>query len=118
MYYARLVLVGAAALWLSGCISSFARGKDDFRAGRYGEARVRLESLETTQQAWDAADRAQYALIRGLTHQALGDTERARLWLYRAKTTSDADADALSAVDHERLRVALESLGEGPHTEP
>lgn len=96
---------------LLGCGGGLRAAKSDFQSGDYGDARERLEKLEVESAGWNVADRASYALYRGLTHHALGDRRRAITWLQKAKSLEDARPHTLSADDFTRLELALEALG-------
>ncbi len=80
---------------------------------RRGDTRTpsgRLVSLEGDSRSWGDADRAEYALYRGMTHASLGDIEQATLWLREARTIEDTHPGSLSGGDLRRLREALSSL--------
>jgi hypothetical protein len=106
----RLVLLSG----LAGCAGPMARVEKQFAEGRYPDAKQTLESLEAESQTWTDAKRAEYALYRGLTHTALGDRERAGLWLRQARAIEDAHPGSLSPEDRQRLKVGLDSSDLGP----
>ena len=100
------------------CNSKLLQAKSAFHAGNYGDARIALTDLEVASASWSPPDRTVFALYRGMTCQAQGDMECARLWLYRAKSAVDAEPNRLDDGDRARLRLALESLGDGPRALP
>jgi hypothetical protein len=114
MRLALLALLAAAAL--SACGSALGDAKSDFKKGRYPEAREELLRLEPDSRTWDERRRAEYALYRGLTHNALGDRAAAGVWLKEAKAIEDARPGTLAEDDRVRLRLGLESVG--PDTAP
>ncbi len=97
----------------TACGGALSEGKAEFKKGRYGEAKETFLRTESESRAWDDERRAQYALYRGLTHNALGDRAAASLWLRECKAIEDAHPDTLGADDLTRLKLALESLGSG-----
>lgn len=99
-----LLLTGAAALW--GCGGALAQGEAQFKAGRYPDAKQTLASIEADARRWAPALRSEYALYRGLTLGALGDTARAARWLELARRLQLAHPGALSEDDARRLEVA------------
>jgi TolA-binding protein len=97
------------AVALSGCASALARGESEFKSGRYPEAKQTFASLEAETLQWDDANRAEYALYRGLTLGALGDSEHAAAWLQKAKTIEDAHPGCLTPDNARRMKVAIEA---------
>jgi hypothetical protein len=87
-------------------------GEGQFHLGHYAAAKQTLAALEPESHTWKEPARAEYALYRGLTHEALGDTARARPWLNEAKALDDARPGTLSPENASRLRVALRTLEE------
>ena len=105
-----------ALLALAACGSALADARSDFKHGRYPEAREELVRLEPESRTWDERRRAEYALYRGLTHNALGDRAAAGVWLKEAQAIEDARPGTLAEDDRVRLRLGLESVG--PDTAP
>jgi hypothetical protein len=95
---------------LAGCGGALADGKSQFGRGRYPEAKQTFLSVEARTRTWDASDRAQYALYRGLTHAALGDRAAATAWLTLAKSIENAAPGSLSPRDASRLTIGLDEL--------
>ena len=97
---------------LVSCAGGLSAAKSEFRDGDYGAAREHLEALESREASWPEADRATYALYRGLVYHALGDRPRAAQWLGRARSLEDARPHVLSPDDQTRLGLALDALGD------
>jgi hypothetical protein len=112
----RLVLLAVlvallALLALPACGGGLANAKSDYKKGRYADAKTELVALEDESQRWTGARRAEYALYRGLVHQALGDRGTAAIWLREAKAIEDAHPHTLSTDDRSRLDLALDAVG-------
>ena len=101
----------AFCLALGACGGGLAEAKGDFRKGRYAEAKTELLALEVDERSWDDQRRCEYALYRGLVHNALGDRGPASIWLKEARALADAHPGVLGADDLTRLQLALEGLG-------
>jgi hypothetical protein len=113
---ARLGVAGGlfglgALLALAGCAGPLARAEAQFADGQYPAAKQALAALESESRSWDAASRAEYALYRGLTLAALGDSSRGAAWLGDAKVAEDARPGSLSPEDARRLAAALQAGG-------
>jgi hypothetical protein len=102
----RLAWVVPLVLVLAACGGALADAKSDFKKGRYAEAKETLVRAEPESKSWDEKHRAEYALYRGLTHNALGDRAAASTWLKQAKALEDS----LSEDDQVRLRLGLEAV--------
>jgi hypothetical protein len=107
----RSLLVVAAAFGLASCGGPLADAEGQFDKGQYPAAHQSLLALESASRSWSTADRATYALYRGLTLLALGDRGRATMWLLEAKGAEDRRPGSLSGADTRRLGVAMESNG-------
>jgi hypothetical protein len=103
------VALGALSIGAAGCGGPLAEGEWLFDAGRYPQAKQAFAALEGESASWQGPRQAEYALYRGLTLGALGDTSRASRWLARAKAIEDARPRSLSRTDALRLDVALTS---------
>jgi hypothetical protein len=95
---------------LAACGGALSDAKSDFKKGRYAEAKEALVRVEPESTSWDDGKRAEYALYRGLTHNALGDRAAASTWLKQAKALEDAHPGTLSEDDQVRLRLGLEAV--------
>jgi hypothetical protein len=111
---ASYMFVCVMALGAVACMTPLASAKADFRATRYGDARVALVGLEAETVSWSPAQQASYALYRGLTHGALGDPAAAEPWLRRAKKAYDQDPEVFPPDDRVRLKLALEAMDAPP----
>ncbi|HQP37808.1 MAG TPA: hypothetical protein PLI95_21645 [Polyangiaceae bacterium] len=109
-----VVLIAVLAGALTGCGGAMSRGIKDFHKGRYPEAVVELMAVEPAQADRSAESKARYALYRGLTHLALGDTESAQRWVAEAKALWDGDHGLLDRKEQGRLLSGWESLGHEP----
>ncbi len=88
-----------------------------FDAGRYADARKRLEVLgDAEYRSLDARSRTAYALYRGLTLGALGDRKNALAWLGQAKQIEEQNPGSLNPDDAVRLRLAEQQYGPLPST--
>jgi hypothetical protein len=101
----------AILLVLSGCGGALADGRSLFGRGHYAEAKQTFLASEIAARRWDAADQAEYALYRGLTHAALGDRAAATAWLSLAKSIETSSPGSLSPSDARRLVIGLDELG-------
>ena len=93
----------------AGCGGALARGQSQFDDGRYPEAKNTFASIEGESHGYGDARRAEYALYRGLTLNALGDHDQAGVWLREAKAIEDAHPGSLTREQVQRLRLAMTS---------
>jgi len=99
-----------ALCWMvSGCAGSLPL--DAFHDGRYPAAAAELRELEAEARSYAPAERARYALYRGLTHLALGDATAADRWLTSAKQSVDRHPDWFDASERGALLSAWRSMG-------
>jgi hypothetical protein len=103
-------LVLLSFLALAACGSALSEAKSDFKKGHYAQAKETLVRAEPESKTWSDRKRAEYALYRGLTHNALGDRGAAGLWLREAKALEDAHPGTLGEDDQVRLRLGLEAV--------
>ncbi|MGH7294122.1 MAG: hypothetical protein ACRELB_04280 [Polyangiaceae bacterium] len=96
-----------AALVLAGCAGALGRGESQFDEGRYPEAKNTFAALEAESHGWSDAKRAEYALYRGLTLNALGDRDAAGVWLREARAIEDAHPGSLTPDQERRLRLGM-----------
>lgn len=104
-------IAAIAVLWI-GCAGPLSSAKEQFRAGRYPEAKQTLEAAEHA--PFTETEQLEYEVYRGLVHHALGDKLRAAQWLTRADIHDRAAPGLLKAEDRMRLHVALQALKEAP----
>jgi hypothetical protein len=109
--FPSLAMISALAIVvpLPGCGSALSEGRSQFNKGRYPEAKQTLASLESDSQGWDDSKRAEYALYRGLTCEALGDHAQAGVWLREAKAIEEVHPGSLSRADDQRLKMGLDT---------
>ena len=105
----RLHVLLLAPTLLGACGGALTEGESQFKKGRYPEAKQTLASLERDSRSWNDARRAEYALYRGLTFEALGDRAQAGVWLREAKAIEDVRPGSLSREDGQRLKVGLDT---------
>jgi hypothetical protein len=105
----RIPVAPLLALALSACAGPLADAEGLFDKGQYPAAKQALVELDADRRSWCAAERAEYALYRGLTLLALGNDGEARAWLGEAKAAEDARPGSLRYDDRRRLSVALAS---------
>jgi hypothetical protein len=112
VFLATLALLGSAC---GGSVLD--QGKSLFDAGRYSDARAKLEKVDSTEyEAFDPHRRTTYALYRGLVLGALGDRLNAGAWLGLAKQKEDTHPGTLSRDDAVRLKLAEQQYGPLPLT--
>jgi len=111
-------LVLALVLMATSCGgSALVEGKELFNAGRYADAKAKLERIDDAgYRALDARSRTTYALYRGLVYGALGDRTNASAWLGLAKQTEEDHPGSLGHEDAVRLKLAEEQYGTLPPT--
>ncbi len=85
-----------------------------FREGRYPAAAAELGAVEAASASYPAAERARYALYRGLTHLALGDARQADHWLTLAKRDADRHPAWFDEAERGALLSAWRSMGRMP----
>jgi len=113
----RQALAAVAVLLVACGGSALEQGRELFNAGRYPEARARLEKMDSeAYRAFDARTRATYALYRGLIFGALGDRTSAKAWLGLAKQMEENHPGSLDPDDAVRLKLAEQQYGTLPST--
>ena len=107
----RGLAAGIASTALLGCAATLDRGADFYRQGRYIDADQLFEHAEPGLSQLEGRERARYALYRGATYLALGDSAGARRWLgYGARLGAPA-LSGLSGEEQQLLRDGLRALG-------
>src|ERR1700693_3299364 len=94
---------------LAACGGSLAEGRGQFERGSYPEAKQTFAGAEADSRSWSDSRRAEYALYRGLTLNALGDKGPAGVWLRAAKGIEDAHPRSRTPDEAQRLHLGLES---------
>jgi hypothetical protein len=113
----RPALLALAMLFVACAVSALDQGRDLFNAGRYPEAKARLEKVDGEEyRGFDPHAKNTYALYRGLVFGALGDRPNARAWLGLAKQMAESHPANLSADDTVRLNLAEQQYGPLPTT--
>jgi hypothetical protein len=103
----------ALVLAISGvsCRSRLGAPLEAFHDGRLPAALAGFRNLEPELSRLSDADRARYALYRGLAHLGLGDAVRADRWLSFAKRLDLEDPRRFDATERGELDAAWRSLG-------
>ena len=101
----------SAVVLLSGCGGAMGRAQHAFDEGRYPDAVGELRALETRSASFSPKAKAKYALMRGLTHLACGDTREAARWLQYAKSVYERDPNLYDDAERGRLFAAWRSMG-------
>jgi hypothetical protein len=100
-------VVVASALLLGCSASAVNRGADFYIQGRYIDADQLFEHHEVNLADYGAGERARYALYRGATYLALGDSANARRWLSSRELSIRA---SLSSAEQRLLLHSLRAL--------
>ena len=82
-----------------------------FHDGRLPAAAAAFRHLEPELSGLSDAERARYALYRGLVHLGLGDAREAERWLSFARRLDGEDPRRFDAVERGELTSAWRSLG-------
>jgi hypothetical protein len=106
---ARSCIWVVTVLSLASCGGELAEGEAQFSQGDYPRAKATFAALEPQARGWRDAKRAEYALYRGLTLGALGDRDRADVWLREAQGIEQRRPGSLSTTDARRMNVAVEA---------
>jgi hypothetical protein len=85
-----------------------------FREGRLPEAARTLRALEAESAAFPPAERARYALYRGLTQLGLGDAALAERFLTEAAALEARHPGSLARAELGALDAARRSMGLTP----
>lgn len=104
-----MACVALMAAGLAACGGGLSEGRSEFQAGHYPHAKQIFASLEGESRGYSQVDRAEYALYRGLTLDALGDKAQGSIWLREAKAIEDTRPGTLGAEDALRLKTALDA---------
>jgi hypothetical protein len=97
---------------LTACGGVLADAESQFDQGHYPQAKQALASLEAQSRLWSEAERAEYALYRGLTYGALGDRARATVWLGQSWAIERTRPGSLSPDQERRLKAGLSMCDE------
>ncbi len=108
---ARLLLVSC---WLAGCASPLTEARSHFEQARYPDASASYAALAPEVRGFSQEELFEYALYRGLSHLALGDSRPAERWLTVAKRLADSEPDLASLPERNRLLTARRAMGHAP----
>lgn len=109
----RLRLAVLAAL-IFGCSSPLTEARTSFDEARYPDAVAEYRALTTSVPALGRPELFEYALYRGLSHLALGDSRPAQRWLLLAKRLSEESPSLATADQAGRLLSAWRAMGHMP----
>ena len=107
----RLVLL--AALFL-GCSAPLTEARTCFDEARYPDAVAQYAALAPHVPTLTETEVFQYALYRGLSHLALGDSVPAERWLTVAKRMAERSPRLVTAEQRGRLDAARAAMGHAP----
>jgi len=107
----RLVVVSGLIL---SCSSPLAEARASFDEARYPDAVAEFRALTPTVPALTRPELFEYALYRGLSHLALGDSAPAQRWLLVAKRLSEQSPGLATSDQEGRLMSAWRSMGHMP----
>lgn len=110
----KLLSPFALTLVLSACSRDLSVARGAFREGRLPEAARTLRALEAESAAFPPAERARYALYRGLTHLGLGDAALAERFLTEAAALEARHPGSLARAELGALDAARRSMGLTP----
>lgn len=98
-------------LLVLGCSSPLATARSSFDEARYPDAVAEYQVLRSRVPQLTRAELFEYALYRGLSHLALGDSTPAQHWLTVAKRLSEASPGLATVEQQGRLTAAWRSMG-------
>lgn len=99
---------------LGACASPLTEARSSFEQARYPEAVSEYERLAPEVPRLSAGELFQYALYRGLSHLALGDSAPAERWLTVAKRLADSAPEQVPLAERNRLSSARSAMGHAP----
>jgi hypothetical protein len=102
------------AVLLIGCASPLTEARTSFDEGRYPDAVAEYRALAPGAAQLPRPELFDYALYRGLSHLALGDSAPAQKWLTLAKRLSDGTPGLATAEQEGRLLAAWRAMGRMP----
>jgi len=97
-----------------GCSSPLTEARTSFDEGRYPDAVAEYRALAASAPSLGRLELFEYALYRGLSHLALGDSVPAERWLLLAKRLSEESPPVATAEARGRLLSAWRSMGHMP----
>jgi hypothetical protein len=98
-------------LLFTACASPLGEARTSFDEARYPDAAAQYRALGPGVPHLSEPELFEYALYRGLSHLALGDSEPARRWLAAAKRLSERSPGIANSDQQGRLLAAWRSMG-------
>jgi hypothetical protein len=102
------------AMSLAACASPLAPARQAFAEARYPDAIAAYRALGAELPALSQDQLFEYALYRGLSHLALGDSRPAERWLLVAKRLAEATPGLATREERGRLSSAWRAMGHMP----
>lgn len=99
------------SLLLVGCSTPLTEARTSFDEARYPDALAHYRAMAPSVGQLAEPELFQYALYRGLSHLALGDSVPAQRWLTIAKRLSEATPSLATHDEQGRLMAAWASMG-------
>jgi hypothetical protein len=99
------------ALLLPACSTPLDEARTAFDEARYPQATAQYRALAATVPQLSEPELFDYALYRGLSHLALGDSVPAQRWLTVAKRLSERSPSLATSEQQGRLMAAWRSMG-------
>jgi hypothetical protein len=109
----RLRLVGLSVLFF-GCASPLTPARQAFDEARYPDAVADYRALAPRVPELSRSQLFEYALYRGLSHLAMGDSRPAQRWLLVAKRLAEESPTLASNDERGRLLSAWRAMGHMP----
>jgi hypothetical protein len=97
-----------------GCASPLTEARHAYDEARYPDAVSEFAALTPDLPRLDQRELFQYALYRGLSHLALGDSAPAERWLTLAKRMADQAPRLATPSERGRLISARSAMGHAP----
>ena len=98
-------------LLLTACASPLREARTSFDEARYPDAAAQYRALGPRAAHLSEPELFEYALYRGLSHLALGDSVPARRWLAAAKRLSERSPGVANSDEQGRLMAAWRAMG-------
>jgi hypothetical protein len=109
-----ILMTGWLAPLTTACSAPLTDARTSFDEARYPDAVAEYRALGPDLAALSRPELFEYALYRGLSHLALGDSAPAERWLLVAKRLSDESPALATADQRGRLLSAWRSMGRMP----
>jgi len=106
-----LLILSVSAL---GCATPLSHARKAFDEARYPDAVADFRALGSRVSELDRDELFEYALYRGLSHLALGDSRPAERWLLTAKRLMEQTPAVASREEQGRLQAAWSAMGHMP----